>query len=84
MPDITPGEGTEVTNDPVNSTLTGYKIRGEDIVKYLQRPDGNMPEKELTGSYKKNGAQMLFVDSNSIYTNGLTPPPDQDPITELT
>lgn len=84
LPDITPGEDTTSTNDPVDSTPTGYSIRGVDINKYLQTPDGNMPEKELTGAYKKNGDQIIFVDSNSIYTNGLTPPPDQDPITELT
>lgn len=84
LPDITPGEGTTSTNDPVDSTPTGYKIRGVDINKYLQTPDGKMPERKLAGSYKKNGAAMLFVNSDSIYTNGLTPPPDKDPITELT
>lgn len=80
LPDITPGGGTETTNDPVDSTPTGYKIRGTDINKYLQIPDNDvgMPTLRLPYRYNSNTSSLAFTEANELYTNGLTPPPTSE------
>lgn len=80
LPDITPGGGTEITNDPVDSTPTGYQIAGVDINKYLQIADTNvgMPTQQFSILFTRNGNRFNFVEANSTYTNGLTPPETSD------
>ena len=80
LPDITPGGGTETTNDPVDSTPTGYQIAGVDINKYLQIADTNvgMPTQQFSILFTRNGNRFNFVKANSTYTNGLTPPKTSD------